>query len=367
MNDSKSDANNDCDSNEPLLQDNGDMIAVLNPKFKFISSYANELRANMWFSSEFHFEEDMKDWDNKLKEGDRTVFKFIMAFFASGDLLVNENLVSRFLKEIKLYEAQDFIIAQMFNENEHAKTYANAIKTFIKDEKEIHNMNNSIARISNIKNIGAWVEKWITSNERLAKRLIAFSIFEGVIFQMLFAFISYYSDKKIMKEFGRSNDAIAADEACHSDFTIALYNNIIVNKLSDEEFKDIIVPIVNIMCDSIKEMFEQISLQTSNKIKKFDDVISESTSMVGITYETCVQYMHFVANRHAKAVKHAIPFDPVDNPFSFMKTFALSKQYNFFELTSVNYNAVPTEKPLPPNYIVGSPNFKKRLHYLSIK
>ena len=41
----------------------------------------------------------MKDWDN-LKDDERMFIKHILAFFAASDGIVNENLVSFYLKKI---------------------------------------------------------------------------------------------------------------------------------------------------------------------------------------------------------------------------------------------------------------------------
>ncbi len=77
----------------------------------------------MWFTEELtNLSLDKKDWV-KLREGEKHFVKHILAFFASVDSIINENLASRFYNEVQIPEARAFYSFQMFIESVHAETY----------------------------------------------------------------------------------------------------------------------------------------------------------------------------------------------------------------------------------------------------
>ena len=60
----------------------------------------------------------------------------VLAFFASSDGIVNENLVERFCNEVQISEAKCFYGFQIMIENVHSETYSLLIDTYIKDNQE---------------------------------------------------------------------------------------------------------------------------------------------------------------------------------------------------------------------------------------
>ena len=45
--------------------------------------------------------QDLRDWNEKLKDDERYFISHVLAFFAASDGIVNENLVERFMQEIQ--------------------------------------------------------------------------------------------------------------------------------------------------------------------------------------------------------------------------------------------------------------------------
>lgn len=74
-----------------------------------------------------------------MNDKERFFISRVLAFFASADGVVNENLVQNFCDEVKIPEAKCFYGFQMAIENIHAETYSLLIDTYIKDtvEKEM--------------------------------------------------------------------------------------------------------------------------------------------------------------------------------------------------------------------------------------
>ena len=63
--------------------------------------YKNHL-STFWTVEEVLLHEDLSDWNNKLNDNERYFIKNVLAFFASSDGIVNENLVTNFYNEVQI-------------------------------------------------------------------------------------------------------------------------------------------------------------------------------------------------------------------------------------------------------------------------
>jgi ribonucleotide reductase beta subunit family protein with ferritin-like domain len=62
---------------------------------------------------------DMAHW-NSLTHDEQHFIKHVLAFFAAADGIVNENLASRFMREVQIPEVRCFYGFQQAIENVHA-------------------------------------------------------------------------------------------------------------------------------------------------------------------------------------------------------------------------------------------------------
>jgi len=51
---------------------------------------------------------DLHDWDNRMNKDEKHFISHVLAFFASADGIVNENLLERFSNEVQVAEARCF-------------------------------------------------------------------------------------------------------------------------------------------------------------------------------------------------------------------------------------------------------------------
>jgi ribonucleoside-diphosphate reductase subunit M2 len=100
-------------------------------------------QASFWVAEEVDLQEDLKDWV-KLTNREQFFLSHILAFFATSDGIVMENLAQRFMTEVQLAEARAFYGFQIAMENIHSQMYSILIDTYIKDTTEKDRLFNAI-------------------------------------------------------------------------------------------------------------------------------------------------------------------------------------------------------------------------------
>jgi ribonucleoside-diphosphate reductase beta chain len=101
---------------------------------------------SFWTAEELDLSKDHKDWE-KLTDNERHFLSHVLAFSAASDGIVNENLATRFQREIEIPEARAFYTYQSYNETIHSITYSLLIDTYIKDPEEKIRILHSIEHI----------------------------------------------------------------------------------------------------------------------------------------------------------------------------------------------------------------------------
>lgn len=103
---------------EPLLQDSRRYV-LLPIQYPDIWEIYKRAVSAFWTVDEIDLKSDVDDWEHRLTENERTFIKNILAFFAASDFIVNENLMDRFMNEVKVPEAQCFYAFQAAVESIH--------------------------------------------------------------------------------------------------------------------------------------------------------------------------------------------------------------------------------------------------------
>lgn len=272
--------------------------------------------AAIWHAHEVDLSKDEADW-NKLTDNEKHFIKYVLAFFASSDLIVNENLAERFLREVQYLEAKTFYTFQSMMENIHSETYANLVLKYITDKKEQTFILNAVENIDCIKKKADWAHRWITGNDSFVERLVAFASVEGIFFSGAFCCIYWLKERGVLPGLSTANDFIARDEGLHTDFACQLYNKHIVNKLSQQRIEQIIREAVDLEIDFITKAIP--------------------CRLIGINANLMIDYIKYVADRLLLQLGHKIAFG-AKQPFGFMDRIALHNKGNFFETRITSYS-----------------------------
>jgi len=295
--------------NEPILESNNSRFVLFPIQHDDIWSFYKKAEASFWTAEEIDLGADITDWENKLTNDERHFVKHVLAFFAASDGIVNENLAEHFLSEVQYTEAKFFYGFQITIENIHSETYSLLIDTYIKDTAEKKHLFNAIDTMDCVKKKADWALRWIDKGS-YAERLVAFAAVEGIFFSGSFCSIFWLKKRGLMPGLSFSNELISRDEGLHCDFACLLYTKHLVNKLSKEQVREIIMDAVTIEKEFVTDAIP--------------------VKLIGMNSDLMTQYIEFVADRLLTELGNEKEYNAT-NPFDFMEMISLQGKSNFFE------------------------------------
>src|SRR4026207_2334837 len=132
----------------------------------FYEMYKNAIK-NTWTVEEVDFSMDVTDLRAKMTPAERHLINRLVAFFATGDSIVSNNLVLNLYQHINAPEARMYLSRQLYEEALHVQFYLTLLDNYIPamPEREA-----ACAAVENIPSIRAKAEfcfKWIDSIQGL--------------------------------------------------------------------------------------------------------------------------------------------------------------------------------------------------------
>ena len=102
---------------------------------EFYERYRQAIR-NTWTVEEIDFSDDVVDLHGSLLPAERHLIRRLVAFFATGDSIVANNLVLNLYKHINAPEARLFLSRQLYEEALHVQFYLTLLDTYLPDHAE---------------------------------------------------------------------------------------------------------------------------------------------------------------------------------------------------------------------------------------
>ena len=300
---------------DPILTEDLSRFSTFPIVYHDIWSLYKKAVESFWTVPEIDLSKDHAHWI-KLTDDERYFIKHVLAFFASSDGIVNENLGVRFMTEVQISEARSFYSFQIAMEQIHSETYSLLIDTYIKDEVDKNQLFNAIDTFPCIKAKAEWAMKWIDCDvSDFATRLVAFACVEGIFFSGAFCSVYWIKKRGLMPGLTFSNELISRDEALHCDHAILLHSKL-QKKCPQERIKQIIQEAVQIEKEFICEALP--------------------CRLIGMNSNLMKQYIEFVADRLALQLRCAKIYN-TPNPFDFMELISVEGKTNFFEKRVAEY------------------------------
>ena len=309
-------------SQEPLLVENPNRFVMFPIEDQDIWKMYKKQVDCFWRPEEIDFSKDMPDW-NKLTKDEKHFIKMVLAFFASSDGIVLENLIGRFTNEVQLPEARAFYSFQAAMENIHSETYSLLIDTYVKESAEKTKLFNAIDNFPCVKKKADWAIKWISDKKSsFAVRLVAFAAVEAIFFSGSFASIYWLKKRGLMPGLTFSNELISRDEGMHTDFAVLLYSKLL-KKANKKKIYELIGEAVEIEKEFICEALP--------------------CRLIGMNAESMSIYIEFIADRLLLQLGLEKKYNS-RNPFDFMELISIDGKTNFFEKRVSDYSLSSSTK-----------------------
>lgn len=300
---------------DPILTPSTKRFTTFPIRYPKLWELYKNAESSFWRAEEIDLSEELKHWD-KLNEDEQYFIKTVLAFFASSDGIVNENIELNFVNEVQIPEAINFYKYQGYNEAIHGQTYSLLIEKLIRDPIEKENLFNAINTIPCVGAKAQWALNWAHKSAPFEQRLVAFACVEGLFFSGSFCAIFWLKKRGLMPGLSFSNELISRDESMHQEFAIALHSHLL-KKCDPLIIRNIVMSALVIEKQFILEALP--------------------VSLVGMNSRMMSQYLEFVADRLLLQFGCSKVYN-VENPFDWMINISLEGKTNFFEKRVGEYN-----------------------------
>ena len=300
---------------EPILQPSMSRFTTFPIQYPAMWELYEKAVASFWTAGEIDLAQDMNDWEN-LTDKERHFIKNVLAFFASADGIIMENINVNFAKEVQISEARAFYAYQEFNESIHGQTYSLLIEKYIQDPVEKAACFDAIRDMPCVARKAKWAMKWFDQKPPFRDRIIAFTCVEGIFFSGSFCAIFWLKKRGLMPGLSFSNQLISRDEALHQDFGVEIHNTL-QNPCSRDRIHEIV--------------------KSAVAIEKEFIIDALPCKLIGMDSQKMSQYIEYVADRLLKQLGVPIVWG-TQNPFDWMEAISLEGKTNFFEGRVSEYN-----------------------------
>lgn len=294
----------------------------------FYEMYKNGIK-NTWTVDEVDFSTDLVDLHSKLTPAEKHLISRLVAFFATGDSIVGNNLVLNLYKHINSPEARLYLSRQLYEEALHVQFYLTLLDTYIPDHEERAQAFAAIDNIPSIHQKAQFCFKWMDSINTLDKletpedrrrflmNLICFATcIEGLFFFAAFAYVYFLRSKGLLAGLATGTNWVFRDESMH----IAFATEVIQTARKEEP---------GLFNEQMNEMVIQMIEDAIDCEMAFAKDILEH-GVAGLSLKDMRQYLEFVADQRLESL-NIPPRYNVKNPFPFMELQDMQELANFFE------------------------------------
>ena len=294
----------------------------------YYEMYKNAIK-NTWTVDEVDFSKDTNDLQKRMTSAEKHLISRLVAFFATGDSIVGNNLVLNLYKHINSPEARLFLSRQLYEEALHVQFYLTLLDTYIPDHDERAKAFAAIENIPSIRKKAEFCFKWMDSINSLEKletqqdrrkflmNLICFATcVEGLFFFGAFAYVYFLRSKGLLDGLAAGTNWVFRDESSHMNFAFEVIKT--VRKEEPELFN-------HQMQDMVVSMLEEaVDCEFAFALDVLD------LGVAGLSVKDMRQYLEFIADQRLIALNIPPRFN-VKNPFTFMELQDVQELTNFFE------------------------------------
>lgn len=318
--------------------------SILNPGFDlnlrpmrypvFYGMYKAAIK-NTWTVEEVDFSTDIVDLQRRISPSEKHLIQRLVAFFATGDSIVANNLVLNLYKHINAPEARLFLSRQLYEEALHVQFYLTLLDTYIPDLAEREKAFQAITHVPSIERKAAFCFKWMNSIDELTDlrtrgdqkkfllNLICFAAcIEGLFFFAAFAYVYFLRSKGLLNGLAAGTNWVFRDESGHMAFAFEVIRTV---QQEDPTLFDL---------DLRQKIVEMLKEAVDTETGFAEDVLQGGVA--GLSLRDMRTYLEYVADQRL-IVLGMEPVFRVGNPFPFMDLQDVQELSNFFERRVSSY------------------------------
>ncbi|HEX4854011.1 ribonucleotide-diphosphate reductase subunit beta [Arenimonas sp.] len=313
----------------PKLLDPGYSLTLRPMRYpQFYEMYRDAIR-NTWTVEEVDFSLDTQDLKTKLGPAERHLVERLVAFFATGDSIVSNNLVLNLYQHINAPEARMYLSRQLYEEALHVQFYLTLLDTYLPEPEARAKAFAAIENIPSIRRKAEFCFKWMDSVQSLQRletraqrrqflmNLVCFAAcIEGLFFFGAFAYVYYLRSRGLLHGLAGGTNWVFRDESGHMAFAFEVIRTVREEEpdLFDDELKAQIVQMLGEAVDT-ECLFAE-------------DVLSGGVA--GLSPRDMRQYLEYCADQRLAQLGLPRHFG-ARNPFPFMELQDVQELTNFFE------------------------------------
>jgi ribonucleoside-diphosphate reductase beta chain len=283
---------------------------------------------NTWTVEEVDMHSDLRDLA-RLSPAERHLVSRLVAFFATGDTIVANNLVLNLYQHVNSPEGRLYLSRQLFEEAVHVQFYLTLLDTYVADETERFEAFAAVDNIPSIKRKADFCFRWIDSvfslhqlssaDDRRAFLLnvICFAAcIEGLFFYGAFAYVYFLRSRGLLNGLASGTNWVFRDESMHMAFAFDVVETVRAEEpgLFDES-----------MTTQVREMLAEA---VECEVQFAEDLLD--LGVPGLSLADMRAYLEHVADRRL-AQLGLEPLYGSRNPFAFMELQDVQELSNFFE------------------------------------
>jgi ribonucleoside-diphosphate reductase beta chain len=284
---------------------------------------------NTWTVEEVDFSTDVADLTTRMGDPERHLVHRLVAFFATGDSIVANNLVLNLYKHINAPEARMYLARQLYEEALHVQFYLTLLDTYVPDPEDRARAFDAIENIPSIRRKAEFCLKYLDSIENVARletrtdrqrfllNLICFAAcIEGLFFFGAFVYVYFLRSRGLLHGLSAGTNWVFRDESAHMAFAFE-----VVRTVREEEpdlIDDSLSAEVHAMLDAAIECEQQFA----------EDLLGGG--IAGLSVPDVRRYLEYCADQRLLTLGFEKRYG-TKNPFSFMALQDVQEVANFFE------------------------------------
>ena len=294
----------------------------------FYEMYKNAIK-NTWTVDEVDFSTDLVDLHSKMTPSEKHLIQRLVAFFATGDSIVGNNLVLNLYKHVNSPEARLYLSRQLYEEALHVQFYLTLLDNYIPHPDERAQAFSAVENIPSIKKKADFCFKWIDSihnmheirtvedRRKFLMNMICFAAcIEGLFFFAAFAYVYFLRSKGLLAGLASGTNWVFRDESMHMAFAFK-----VIETARKED--------PTIFNEQMEEMVIQMLEDAIDCEMTFaEDILSHG--IAGLSATDMRQYLEYCADQRLEMLNIPKRYN-AKNPFTFMELQDMQELANFFE------------------------------------